>query len=103
MKNKSVNSRKLRYGGVTAALTALVIAAIILFNVVFTLLASKFTWYIDLTPDYLYTLSDAAIELIDKERKQYSKRGGGGEIGEIKSRIAELKRSLTYCRNKTRS
>ena len=64
MKNKSVNSRKLRYGGVTAALTALVIAAIILFNVVFTLLASKFTWYIDLTPDYLYTLSDAAIELI---------------------------------------
>lgn len=64
MKNKSVNSRKLRYGGVTAALTALVIAVIILFNVVFSMLASKFTWYIDLTPDYLYTLSDASIELI---------------------------------------
>lgn len=64
MKNKSVNSRKLRYGGVTAALTALIIAAIILFNVVFTLLSSKYTWYIDLTPDYLFTLSDASIDLI---------------------------------------
>ena len=64
MKKTSVNSRKLRYGGVTAALTALIIAAVIVFNVIFSALATRFTWYIDMTPDFLYTLSDQCKSLI---------------------------------------
>ena len=71
MKKTSVNSRKLRYGGVTAALTALIVAAIILFNVIFTALANKFTWYLDLTPDFLYTLSDACKNLIESGDDEY--------------------------------
>ena len=37
--------------------TALVIAAVILFNVVFSMLASKYLWYIDMTREGLYTVS----------------------------------------------
>ncbi len=64
MRKNSVNSRKLRYGGVTAALTALIIAIVILLNVVFSMLSQRFLWYIDMTPELLYTLSDEAISLI---------------------------------------
>ncbi len=64
MKLNSVNSRKVRYGGVTAALTAFTIAVIILANVIFSGLAARFTWYIDMTPDLLFTLSDEAVNII---------------------------------------
>ena len=64
MRKNSVNSRKLRYGGVTAALTALIIAVIILVNVIFSALSTKFLWYVDMTPELLYTISDECIDLI---------------------------------------
>ena len=64
MKLKPQNSRKLRYGGVTAALTALIIAGVIIVNVIFSALAGKFLWYTDLTPELLFTLSDDCIDLI---------------------------------------
>ena len=64
MKMKASTSRKLRYGGVTAALTILIIAAVILVNVIFSALSQKFLWYVDLTPDRLFTLSDECIDLI---------------------------------------
>ena len=61
---KASTGRKLRYGGVSAAVTVLIIAAVILFNVIFSALSQKFTWYVDLTPDRLFTLSDECIALI---------------------------------------
>ena len=64
MKLKPQSSRKLRYGGVTAALTALIIAGVIIVNVIFSALAGKFLWYTDLTPEMLCTLSDDCINLI---------------------------------------
>lgn len=64
MKMKSINTKKLRYGGVTALLTALVIAAVIVGNVIFSALAQKFLWYADLTPELLFTLSDECVDLI---------------------------------------
>ncbi len=64
MKLNPQNSRKLRYGGVTAALTALIIAGVIIVNVIFSALAGKFLWYTDLTPELLFTLSDDCINLI---------------------------------------
>lgn len=71
MKLKSGSSRKLRYGGVTVALTTLIIAAVIIVNVIFTALAQKFLWYADLTPELLFTLSDNCIELIEKGDERY--------------------------------
>ena len=64
MKMKTGTSRKLRYGGVTVALTTLIIAVVIIVNVIFTALAQKFLWYADLTPELLFTLSDNCIDLM---------------------------------------
>ncbi len=64
MKMKTSTSRKLRYGGLSAVLTALIVAVIIIANVIFSTLTQKFLWYVDLTPELLYSLSDEAIELI---------------------------------------
>lgn len=64
MKMNTLNSRKLRYGGVTAILTALIVAAVIVFNVIFSALSQKFLWYTDLTPDKLFTVSQNCYDLI---------------------------------------
>ncbi len=64
MKNKAIHSRKLRYGGVTAVLTAAIVAAVIIVNVLFSALSTRFGWYIDLTPEPIYTLSEACINVI---------------------------------------
>ena len=64
MKKFPLNSRKLRYGGVSAALTALIIAVVIIVNLVFSALASRYAWYPDMTPDKLYTISDACMDLL---------------------------------------
>ena len=63
MKLKASTSRKLRYGGVTAVLTALIIAVVIVVNVIFSALSQKFLWYADLTPELLFTLSDPGERL----------------------------------------
>ena len=49
----------------SAVLTALIIAVIIIANVIFSALTQKFLWYVDLTPELLYSLSDEAIDLIE--------------------------------------
>lgn len=74
MKLNLKTSRKLRYGGVTAALTALIIAGVIIVNVIFSALAGKFLWYTDLTPELLFTLSDDAITLIRDGDPEYPDR-----------------------------
>ena len=37
---------------------------------------------------------DEAVELLEKQRKIYHKRGGAGEIGELKKKIGELERRI---------
>ena len=56
MNTKAFNKRKFRYASTSVALTALIIAARLVFNIVFSALAAKFLWYIDLTPELLFTL-----------------------------------------------
>ncbi len=65
MKLKESTGRKLRYGGISALLTALIVAAIILLNVAFSALSQKLTLYVDLTPEQLFTLSDELVDLIE--------------------------------------
>ena len=64
MRMKASTSRKLRYGGVTAVLTAAIVAVVIICNVIFSALSQKFLWYTDLTPEKLFTVSDACYELL---------------------------------------
>ena len=64
MKKFSFNSRKFRYGGVTAALTALVIVIVIVANIAISTLGAYLNWYTDMTPHFLFTLSDECKDLI---------------------------------------
>ena len=64
------NNKKFKYGSTAVIFTCVCIAAVIIFNVIFSSLASKFLWSVDMTSSQLYTLSDASRELlkdIDKE------------------------------------
>lgn len=64
MKNSAFSSRKLKYGSLSVAMTCVIIAAVLLLNGVFKLLADKYLWYTDLTRDEVYTLSDVAVDAI---------------------------------------
>ena len=61
-----IKSRKFRQGGISAALTAIIIAAIVVLNLVFGLLAEKFYWNFDLSGGYFFTLTDYAKGLLDE-------------------------------------
>ena len=65
MKNSAFSSRKFKYGSLSVMMTCVIIAALLLFNGVFKLLADKYLWYTDLTRDEIYTLSDAAVEALE--------------------------------------
>ena len=71
MKKLSFNSRKFRYGGVTAALTALVVAIVIILNVAISTLGARFNWITDMTPHMLFTLSDNCIDLIQNGDNEF--------------------------------
>ena len=60
----ALHSRKFKYGGTATLLTIAVIVVVILFNAIFSKLASRFLWYTDLTSENMYTLSDAAVEAV---------------------------------------
>lgn len=64
MKNSAFTSRKFKYGSLSVVMTCVIIAAVMLFNGVFKLLADKYLWYTDLTRDEIYTLSDVAVEAV---------------------------------------
>ncbi len=66
MKKMSINKRNLKYGGFAVVLTALIIAAVILLNVVVTALGTTFSWYADLTGKSLYSVSDAFHKNLDE-------------------------------------
>ncbi|MBQ8357638.1 MAG: GldG family protein [Clostridia bacterium] len=61
-----LHGKKFRYGSVSVALTVVIIAAVILLNAIFTALSEKFVWYIDMTAEEIYTLSDEAKVLLDQ-------------------------------------
>ncbi len=58
--------RKLKYGTMAIVLTAVTIAAVVIFNVIFSSLAYKYNWYADLTKEKLYGLSDAGRAMLDE-------------------------------------
>lgn len=62
--NSFYKNKRFRYGGAATAFTCAFIAVVIIFNIIFTALASKYMWYIDMTEEELFTLSDATKELM---------------------------------------
>ncbi len=59
-----IKKKKFKYGATAVAFTCVCIAAIIIFNVIFSALSNKFLWNIDMTSSQLYSLSDATHELL---------------------------------------
>ena len=70
MNKNFLHTKKFRYGSVSVALTVVIVAAVILLNAIFTALSERFTWYIDMTAEEIYTLSDEAKELLDTVDKE---------------------------------
>lgn len=61
---KLYNEKKKKYTLMSTALTALFIAAVILFNIAFLAIANHFYWYLDLSSGEIYSLCDATKELL---------------------------------------
>ncbi len=59
-----INDRKLKFGGVSLAITTLVIAAVIILNVAFTALAYKFSIYTPMGRDSTYEVTDNCISYV---------------------------------------
>ena len=57
------NKKKLKYGSVTIGFCAIVIAIVIVFNSVISVLAESLEWYVDMTAERAYTVSDALAQL----------------------------------------
>lgn len=76
----------------SAGITALVIAAVILFNVVFSMLASKYLWYIDMTREGLYTVSDECYTLLDStfEKVNADRKANGEEPVKVTIKFCDM-------------
>ncbi len=70
MMNGRLRSRKFRYGSVAVAMTALIVAVVIMMNAGLSLLSEKYGWYTDMTHKNMYSLTDAAVELLDTNINQ---------------------------------
>lgn len=58
-------TRKLKYGTIAIVLTAVVVAAVIIFNTIFSALVYKYYWYVDMTKEGVYGLTDSGRALLD--------------------------------------
>lgn len=56
--------KKFRYGSASVVFVAVIILLVVAVNVVFTVLASQFHWYIDMTEKQMYTVSKTSEELL---------------------------------------
>ncbi|MBQ7338462.1 MAG: Gldg family protein [Clostridia bacterium] len=79
MKYQVLHSRRAKYGGLTVSLTVVLIAAVVLLNVMFSTLAYHYSWYIDMTAEKVYSVSDECKALIggviDKENDRRAAAG----------------------------
>lgn len=64
---KKTTRKKLRYGSIAAAITVLVVCAVVILNVIVSMLASRYEWmYVDMNKSHVYSVSDAMRDYIDE-------------------------------------
>lgn len=100
-------SRRIKYSTLNIAFCAIVIAIVIALNSIVSVLASYFNWYIDMTDDQIFSLSEEAkttlqtinkeadIEIIfpldkDEIETDYATSDSSGSIGYIHSTALEI-------------
>ena len=59
------DSRKMKYSTINVVFCALVIAIVIMLNSIVSVLSGRFGWYIDMTQEQIFTLSDDARDMLD--------------------------------------
>ncbi len=59
-------SRKLKHGTINTIFIVIVVAIVILINAIVSVLSEKFNWYLDMTKEELYTVSDELVALLDE-------------------------------------
>ena len=62
----TASKKALRHGGVTVALTVLILVVVILLNASVTTLAMRFGWYINMNPTMLYPVTDTCYGYLDE-------------------------------------
>ena len=83
MKHPMIRSRRMRYGGMTVYLTVALITALVLLNAIFSALANYKSWYIDMTAERLYSVSDLCYELLDAAIEEAEAESGKSVKAEI--------------------
>ncbi len=63
-------NRKFKYGSAAVALTCVCVALIVIVNIIFSSLADRYRWYVDMTKEQIYGISDASIALLDSYKEQ---------------------------------
>lgn len=58
-------SKKIKYGTLSVAITAAVVAIVIIINSIISVLSEKYNWYIDMTDEQVFSLSDKSILVFD--------------------------------------
>jgi len=59
---------KFKFGATATALTISFVALVIIINVIFSALATSYLWYIDMTKEKMYTISESTLMLLDPYR-----------------------------------
>ncbi len=67
---KFFQKKKFKYGAFAIALTAAIIAVVIVVNVIFASLSSHYLWYADMTAEKYYELTDTTCKLLDTVDKE---------------------------------
>ena len=62
----TASKKALRHGGVTVALTVLILVVVILLNASVTTLAMRYGWYINMNPTMLYPVTDTCYDYLDE-------------------------------------
>ena len=75
MKYANRHSRRAQFGTLSISLTVTLIAALVLLNAIFFTLAKRFSWYIDMTPERLYSVSELCHTLIDDALDEVEDQG----------------------------
>lgn len=78
-----MRTRRFRYGSVSVAITVLLIVAVILVNVIVTALSSKYLWYVDMTKESMFTVSDPCFALLDETFETLASRDPSGQEPKI--------------------
>ncbi len=66
--DKIKKHRRLKFGAFAVGLTVAVIALVVIINVVFSALSTKFMWYKDMTKEQIYGITQQSIDLLDDYR-----------------------------------